>query len=648
MTASMALRDVVAYSLQVTLVVGSGALLARLFRLRAAVATLVYWQALMGLCLILPFCQPWKIALVKPLPAAVLVSPIPPAASAAAEPAGDSRMLLRLRRDLDSWRSRWEGGWAQAVPPQREPAIEYGLLLLIAAGMLVRAFWLAAGFLTLRKLRRRSEAAPQSLAPTLDEAQRLLDVRADFRTSGQAPVPITFGWRRPVILLPENVGGMDARAQRAIVCHELVHVQRRDWPWCVAEECARALFWFHPAVNWLIGRIHLTREQVVDETVIGLTASRESYVKALLAVARANLAVQPVPAPLFIRESLLKRRVAEILKEKTMTARRLALCLILSAAALFAAVRISTSIFPLRVHAQELSSAPIQILQGGDNLTYRAPLVYPQGAMDKHIEGDVTLEVAVDDQGQVSDARVLSGPDELRRACLQSVLEWRFRTPSPANAQVVVHFQLPADGSTSEFVLPPVPAEKRNLVVLNPSGAKAESDIKELVERLQSPDISDEEKATDQARIAELKQEVAANTIARMVVDNGVAKLKAAIENPATTPEERAEMKKELAERMAQDAAGEQNFLVTTVRTGKAVNGRLTAISAERVPQASLDALKSQLNLKVGDWIDEETARRVGEIVRQNLGEQFRVKFHPEGDGGVELVIVGPPDPDVQ
>jgi hypothetical protein len=110
-------------------------------------------------------------------------------------------------------------------------------------------------------------------------------------------------------------------------------------------------------------------------------------------------------------------------------------------------------------------------------------------------------------------------------------------------------------------------------------------------------------------------------------------------------------MKKELAERMAQDAARDQSALdaphsdtyaFVNTGAGKAVTGRLTRISAERVPQSSLDTLKSQLNLQVGDWINEETARRAGEVVHQNLGEQFRALFHPDGDGGVELVIVGP------
>ena len=69
----------------------------------------------------------------------------------------------------------------------------------------------------------------------------------------------------------------------------------------------------------LIGRIQLSREQVVDQAVIRLTESRERYVEALLAVARARTRTQFIPATLFLRRTLLKKRVAEILKETTMT-----------------------------------------------------------------------------------------------------------------------------------------------------------------------------------------------------------------------------------------------------------------------------------------------------------------------------------------
>ena len=78
-------------------------------------------------------------------------------------------------------------------------------------------------------------------------------------------------------------------------------------------------------------------------------------------------------------------------------------------------------------------------------MLHRAPLDYPRAAMLKGIEGNVLLEVNVDEEGLVTDARVLSGPQELRNAALRNVLDWHFSKQMhlPAVTQVTVEFQLP-------------------------------------------------------------------------------------------------------------------------------------------------------------------------------------------------------------
>src|SRR5439155_986219 len=55
------------------------------------------------------------------------------------------------------------------------------------------------------------------------------------------------------------------------------------WGWVIAEEVVRAVLWFHPGIWWLISRIRLAREEVVDELVVRETGRRRSYVRALLA-----------------------------------------------------------------------------------------------------------------------------------------------------------------------------------------------------------------------------------------------------------------------------------------------------------------------------------------------------------------------------
>ncbi len=72
------------------------------------------------------------------------------------------------------------------------------------------------------------------------------------------------------------------------------------------------------------------------------------------------------------------------------------------------------------------------------------------------------VEVSLTATGTVSDAHVISGPDELRKAALQSVLQWHFSTNSQASTktQVTVDFHLPES----------VPASIRPVLTPAPSG----------------------------------------------------------------------------------------------------------------------------------------------------------------------------------
>ena len=217
----------------------------------------------------------------------------------------------------------------------------------LATGIAVRALWLTIGAYGLRRLRR--EASPlEPLPESVRHAQERIRTRAGMFVSDRISGPITFGLRRPIVVFPPSVSAMPAHVQEAIACHELLHVQRRDWLDEILEEGVRSVLWFHPAVWWLIARIRLAREQVVDQAAIRLTNSRERYVEALLAVALASSPAALTPASAFLRRHLLKKRVARILQETTMTTRRLIASLTASAAALALAAHVRGPVVPPR------------------------------------------------------------------------------------------------------------------------------------------------------------------------------------------------------------------------------------------------------------------------------------------------------------
>src|SRR4029077_12839448 len=167
----------------------------------------------------------------------------------------------------------------------------------------------------LSRVRRSGRLAPASLEH--DELQRALGTRADIRyvRHGQ---PVTCGVWRAVVLLPEQLTSQPPDIQRAVLVHELLHVKRRDWLWVLGEEMLRAVLWFHPAIWWVVGRVRLAREEVVDELTVLVTGRRRAYLEALLAFADAA----PFAAgAAFARRRHLFRRMTLISKEAVMSSR---------------------------------------------------------------------------------------------------------------------------------------------------------------------------------------------------------------------------------------------------------------------------------------------------------------------------------------
>ena len=73
--------------------------------------------------------------------------------------------------------------------------------------------------------------------------------------------------------------------------------------------------------------------------------------------------------------------------------------------------------------------APGITVDSGGKLLHRPPVVHPVGGT---AGGLVVLEASVDSKGEVTDARVVTGPEELRKPALTGVLQWHYASdPTP-------------------------------------------------------------------------------------------------------------------------------------------------------------------------------------------------------------------------
>jgi TonB family protein len=401
--------------LQIAGVAAAGALLLRLLQIRIPTIRLMCWQALIAACIALPAIQPWLTAKTN---GNVQISMGPAMAAGAA--AGSRGMGF--------------------------PVVGI-ILLLVGAGAAVRFGILGLGLWKLRQYRGNATFVPGAF----DELQRRLGVFADVQVSAEVSGPVTFGFLRPVILLPQAC--LD---DESIACHELVHVRRHDWLFTVIEECILSLFWFHPAMWWMIAEIQLAREEAVDREVVAILNSRDQYLESLLALAASRAGFDLAPASPFLRKRHLQKRVASLLKEVSMSKFRLTSSLAAFAAVLTLTAWLGVRSFPLQAAPQENDSSNITVHSGPLPLLHRAAVQYPKNALAKHIEGTVVLELTLSETGTVTDARVLSGPEELRGAALQSVLEWHFASDAQPKTQVSIDFKLPvAEAMPGTLMAPP-------------------------------------------------------------------------------------------------------------------------------------------------------------------------------------------------
>lgn len=118
---------------------------------------------------------------------------------------------------------------------------------------------------------------------------------------------------------------------------------------------------------------------------------------------------------------------------------------------LAAACWLVTGAFPLAAAPQMVSDAPgVAVDLGGSQLMHRSGIDYPAAAIAKGVQGAVVAQVKLDSNGVVTDASILSGPDELRKAVLESVLNWHFaKDAAGGTRQVSVTFELPKEGAAS-------------------------------------------------------------------------------------------------------------------------------------------------------------------------------------------------------
>jgi len=454
--AALSLENLLHWTVQVMVIGALGLVLPLILRLRHPRTQLLYCHFLLALCVLLPFVEPWRHPLLVIGGETVTPSPAAPMA---------------------------------AVAHTAGVAVPWNVIVLwiLAAGAAARLSWLAAGLWQIRRY-RISSTPLFPLPPAVEAAEALTGSEALVSISSSAPGPVTMGFAHPVVLLPESFRTLGEEAQCAVLCHEFLHVRRHDWLATVLEEIVGGLLWFNPAIWWLVARTRLAREQVVDEEVVRLTSARDPYLDALLAIAGKRVEPDLAPAALFLRRRHLTQRVHYLLKDVAISRLRLLLSYASIAAVLALAGWFTLAALPLTGSAQvkeaEAPDEPGVSVDPGGTILHRVAVPYPPSASFHQIGGTLVAELTLRKNGEVADARIVSGPEEMRAAVLWSVLQWHYATDGQTEhtVQATVTFHAPAPvGHT-----PPDPDIEAALNSKQSDGVLARIDASALPEPIRS------------------------------------------------------------------------------------------------------------------------------------------------------------------
>ena len=231
---------------------------------------------------------------------------------------------------------------AAAGVPAPEPTIWDDptplVLLAYLGGLAMVGSRLLAGLWTLHRWTGRAHevSCPEWLA-AFDRVKWMVPNAEAVRllASDEVNSPLSWGWRRPVILIDSDTLGQPADAE-AILAHEAAHVARRDWPVLILSRLAAALFWFNPLV-WKLEREAVQQAEEAADIEATERVEPARYAETLLSWAQVDPllpanSIAPSASALGRRvKAVLDRRLRERPAGSAWTAAAMLLCLAIAA-----------------------------------------------------------------------------------------------------------------------------------------------------------------------------------------------------------------------------------------------------------------------------------------------------------------------------
>lgn len=249
------------------------------------------------------------------------------------------------------------------------PPLMFGLALAYALFLLYRLNALRRAWNETQKIRRSvyARAIPEEMrvvAAQCGASFNLQNVR--LGCSSRVDAPVTIGWWRPIIILPESFFDerVTAETLMSVLGHEMAHIARRDFVLNIFYELLRLPVSFHPLASLVTRQINRTRELACDELVAGRVLAADAYARSLVRVAGAlntpaGRAYSLGSLGVFDAD-ILEERVMRLIEKRVRMSVRAGRLLMAASFSLLLTVALATSVFSFNFRSVENESGLTQ------------------------------------------------------------------------------------------------------------------------------------------------------------------------------------------------------------------------------------------------------------------------------------------------
>jgi|GEM_PF-6973685 WD40 repeat protein/beta-lactamase regulating signal transducer with metallopeptidase domain len=174
-------------------------------------------------------------------------------------------------------------------PPIAPSYLLRALLWAWSIGVVIGLIGLAAGvWKTNQILVTTVTVEDESWRALFDQLCRSLGLhqRIELRFNGSPIVPMTWGVWKPTVSLPQSASAWPPETRRAVLLHELIHIQRGDITSQLLGRLACIMYWHNPLAWYCLHQMRIEREKACDDAVVHFGERASDYAGQLLRVAR--------------------------------------------------------------------------------------------------------------------------------------------------------------------------------------------------------------------------------------------------------------------------------------------------------------------------------------------------------------------------